>query len=529
MKFVRRRDLTSDTRVSMAVEAYQHRRSWGYLSDLARRYDVSRQFIYMLLWTLTELFEPEEPTPERAKGGSTIEVSVDRLMLAMRLPGCCSGGDITAVFKLMGIPGSSIGRVSERLRSFARAIPNTLPAIKHPVIVLVDETFSKGTPIFVVIDARSHYVLKAVWMDRRDGGGWKDMLDELKNHGYDIVMVVADQGSAIRAGVSAAGYVHFPDLMHLLHPFGPFLSRYERKAIAAIENEDERLRVAGNAKSERNMLKRMEQYGQAVQAADKAMRLHDDYAYLWRELVGAFDPFNHDGSVRTPVHAEAEIGAIMELMETGFDDKGLRAAAKSLRKALGEYLPYFERVVGIVAKFSQIVPEDALRELCLSWQNRMKARNTKDYARRGKFDCKAEERLALAECAGIEGFHEIAGQLFERFEGNVRSSSPIESINSRIRDFLNSSRGQITQETLDMIVYFINHNIAPRGRFRGTSAWQRLTGETEEGTFLDQLMDFQRKDGDGSGISSQEGGEHKIETMDLCFPFPVPCSLEKTG
>jgi hypothetical protein len=78
--------------------------------------------------------------------------------------------------------------------------------------------------------------------------------------------------------------------------------------------------------------------------------------------------------------------------------------------------------------------------------------------------------------------------VFDRLEDNVRSSSPLESTNSLIRDHLNSCRGQIDQKMLNLIVYSINHKIANRGPYKGTSPWQRLTGKSETNDYAEQIM-----------------------------------------
>ena len=78
----------------------------------------------------------------------------------------------------------------------------------------------------------------------------------------------------------------------------------------------------------------------------------------------------------------------------------------------------------------------------------------------------------------------------DRLEANVRSSSPLESTNSLIRDHLNTCRGQIDQKMLDLIVYSINHKIANRGPYQGTSRWQRLTGKSETTDYAEQILKF---------------------------------------
>lgn len=59
----------------------------------------------------------------------------------------------------------------------------------------------------------------------------------------------------------------------------------------------------------------------------------------------------------------------------------------------------------------------------------------------------------------------------------------------------------------DMLVYSINHNVATRGRYKGTSAWQRLTGRPESSGVVDQLLqlrDAKRMERSGEAAPSMQ-------------------------
>ncbi len=278
MKFLRRPDLSPHTRARIALDAYLHLGMWGYMSQLARQYRVSRQFIYILIWAVTGLFEPKPSSP-RDVAPKTIELRLDRLLIALKLQGHCSVGDISQIFKILEIENNSIGCISERLKEFASAIPTEERAqLSRCIVVLLDETFAAQRPILVVLEARSHYILEALWASDRKAQTWQALLEKLKTEGYVIEYAVADQGTGLRKGCEGAGLAHLPDLMHLLCPFGPFVSRFERKGLQAIQIEYDRQRVFENACSETNLQNRLEQYDEALRKAEDAMRLHEDYA-----------------------------------------------------------------------------------------------------------------------------------------------------------------------------------------------------------------------------------------------------------
>ena len=177
-------------------------------------------------------------------------------------------------------------------------------------------------------------------------------------------------------------------------------------------------------------------------------------------------------------------------MESETDNTKLKDVIKSFRKAVGSYWGYFDRLEIIIGNLSQQIPEDILRELCLAWQYDKKSRAEKNYDRKKALLKKAEEHLFLASCNELSDFEAVKQKVFDELESNIRSSSPLESINSRIRDHLNSCRGQLTQEMLDLVVYFINHKIVPKGPYKGTSAYQRFTGEEEKENYAEQILRF---------------------------------------
>jgi len=503
MKFIRRRDLTSKIRASIALEALLHRGVWGNISRLVQRYQVSRQFIYLLLWAASGLFEPK--VAQVVSEPQRIELCWDRFLTALKLQGDCSIGDISQILKMLQMPKNAVGAISQRLRELACALPKERLSLDCLIVLLIDETFLGRKPILVIIDAKSHYIFRAILAPDRKADTWEALLKELKDGGMIIDYVVGDQGFGLRKGAEAAGFAHHPDLMHLVRIFGPWLWRYERIAIEAIKKEIEREKVFESAKSEANLTNRLQQYEEAVEEAEQAMRRYDNYAYLWGELIRAFDPFNADGSARTRSSVEGEIGAILELMESEFNDSKLHAAVRSFRKAVEEYWPYFERLEAIVEQLSNQMPQDVLRELSLAWQAEKKSRAAKVYSQKKALERVAAERRFLAACTNMQDTDSVAKNVFQRLDSNVRSSSPIEAINSQIRDYLNSSRGQITRETLDMIVYFLNHKVASRGAYKGTSAWERLTGEHEKGTVVDQIVQYSALRKTSASLSDESG------------------------
>jgi hypothetical protein len=93
--------------------------------------------------------------------------------------------------------------------------------------------------------------------------------------------------------------------------------------------------------------------------------------------------------------------------------------------------------------------------------------------------------------------------VFEKLNSIVKASSLVEMVNSLLRPYLNSSKGQITQETLNLIMFYHHHRRYKSGRRQGQAPIERLTGETLEGDWVDLLIQHKREaEANAHGASS---------------------------
>ena len=83
--------------------------------------------------------------------------------------------------------------------------------------------------------------------------------------------------------------------------------------------------------------------------------------------------------------------------------------------------------------------------------------------------------------------------VFDNLDSIVKASSLVEMVNSLIRPYLNSCKGYITQETLNLIMFYHNHRRYKGGKRQGKAPIELLTGETLQGDWLDLLMQHRRE------------------------------------
>jgi len=71
----------------------------------------------------------------------------------------------------------------------------------------------------------------------------------------------------------------------------------------------------------------------------------------------------------------------------------------------------------------------------------------------------------------------------------VRTSSLIEMVNSQIRPFLNECKGQISQEHLNLIMFYHNHRRYKSGKRKSKAPIELLTKTKLEKNWLELLFE----------------------------------------
>ena len=92
--------------------------------------------------------------------------------------------------------------------------------------------------------------------------------------------------------------------------------------------------------------------------------------------------------------------------------------------------------------------------------------------------------------------------VFEKLDAIVQASSLVELVNSFLRPYLNSSKGQITQETLNLIMFYHNHRRYKSGQRQGQAPIALLTGEALEADWGTLLIQHLQEASQGPSLTS---------------------------
>lgn len=492
MKFTRRHDLDPQTRIEIVKDVWINQGIYGKMTQIAQDYHISRTFLYQLSWAakhhLEELFSDPQYLIEPS------DFLLEPWILVLRLAGQCSIPSISSIFKHFDYQPSSVGYLSQYLKDYGRSVPSTLRvAEKKMVFYLSDEIFAIGVPILVTLEAQSTAILKIELASDRSAETWEAHFKDLDKHLFHSIGMASDRGVGLMTGYQAAcqdgrwvcdQFHEFQELFHRCQ-------QLERKAYGAIGKEMEAVALFHNAKSEANLQKRLEQYERSHQACEQAMARYDQLSLLLQWLRATLHLCSPLGRLRTVEGVRSALIYLLDMIQE-VDDEKLAKLLKPIRSHLDDILVPFEQVESVHGELLELMPEPIVDALVLAWHH-----NHLSYQSHGQkkhaHQQQSQQWLDFAEGLLDDQFEPRKVLVFEKLDTVVKASSLVEMVNSLLRPYLNSSKGQITQETLNLIMFYHNHRRYKGGRRQGKAPIELLTGEALQGDWVELLMQHKRE------------------------------------
>lgn len=495
-KFLRRNDLTPAIRLYIASAALMANTlgTWGKITDLSKRFMISRTFVYILAAMLQRtgsiIFG------DNHCGHTFIDEKLPYYyMLSLRMEGRCSIEAISAIMERFSVSNASVGSISKYLQAIGSLLPDTVSSPKDEVQLVVfvsDEIYSKDIPILITVEPISSAILKIELADARKAENWKKHWERLEENGYSALYLVSDEGIGLCTAQkeALADIIRQPDTYHAAaHHLGRWVNILENAAYKAIEAEEEFYKKLDSARTDRVIDKRIDEYEQARKITDEKIALYENVCFLYDCLIEELRLFDSNGRLRDPDIAKGNIKIALDLME-GIGKAKITAAVLKVRRTLPELLNYFEVAKPVVAGLEKMpIHIEALQALCLAWQWRKGLIKSKKVNARSY--CAANESYCL-EYAAIflyDNYEYIKEHVYTQLDHIVQSSSMVECINSIVRPYLNSSKNHITQETLNLIMFYHNHRRYNSGKREGKTPMEILTGKNQEKDWIDLLFD----------------------------------------
>ena len=497
VRFKRRVDLTQEIRLFIAIAALNANMhgEWGKITELSRTFNISRTFVYMLMnamLSVSELLFGEY----RIIPSTDLQKFSFELMLALRLEGQCAIERISAIMKQFGMQNASVGFISQTLKQVGALLPNTAKTENNElklVIFLSDEIFSKQKPILITVEPISSAILRIELADGRKAENWKHHWKCLENNGYYTAYLVCDEGKGLCTAKDEAlpDAVRQPDTYHAIaHRLGLWVDRLEKAACNAIKEEYGCYDKLDSARSDVVIDKRIDEYEIARTNAEKKIELFDSFCYLYNCLIAEERVFGEDGQLRERMEAENNIEACLDLIES-LENEKLNKQVKKVRRILPELLNYFDVAAEVVQRLkkSTDIDHQALEALFLAWQWKKSAIKSKE-APRTRYS-KGKERFWLEYAQGYlkENDEDVKEHVYSELDTIVQSSALVECINSIIRPYLNTSKNHVSQETLNLIMFYHNHRRYKAGKRKGKTPMELLTGKQQQEDWNNLLLD----------------------------------------
>jgi hypothetical protein len=153
------------------------------------------------------------------------------------------------------------------------------------------------------------------------------------------------------------------------------------------------------------------------------------------------------------------------------------------------YWSYDRRAEDVYQGLLQRYPRAVVEVCACGWQLKRQSTNSKDDGIRKRLAQEAVFYDDYAVSLLPEHGEAIRKEVEELLDAEVRSSSLVENINAALRSLLDTCRGQVAQDLLELFAYRHNHRRFVRGKRADKAPIEILTGKELEKTWLDALLE----------------------------------------
>jgi hypothetical protein len=481
-KFTRRVDLTPEHRLLIAITAISST-TYGTVTRLSACNNISRTFVYKLKnHLLAHAFALYSPV-EGFSSSALSYLNPLYLILQLRLIGGSSLSAISEIMCNLGVSNHSTGYISETLDKFGSLCPSIVEW-QGSCVAASDEIYYIGhKPILVTVEVSSLCILQIKMLPTLTKEAWEDVFKILPQHGIHFDTILMDEGRFVQAARPALSELtaYQPDTFHAVSfKLGLFNRRLAKDLAEAIETEKGReVRYFGTS-TDKTADNVYEQYLQARQNTQKCKELLAQFQFLYYAMLAQMRVFkSSDGSVCKKDFATQEVQAAIDLMRL-LAIKGLNEVLNKIQKILPNLFNFLDTAKKGVEKMAEKIETTALLFWARAWQRSKIAFKTKgNYELRTLLFKKMTDDLDLLkqEYKGTQNqFEELCFSIFRDFDSYcAQSSAGVENVNAFLRPFINKSKGQITQNMLNLLMFFHNHKISKRGKRKGYAPIEILT------------------------------------------------------
>lgn len=499
IKYEKRIDLTPAVRTKIALIA-KYGNAYGRITRLSQRFAVSRTTVYSLRDELSvSISAAFDKLPDVSATPHAIREATIRFILVLRLIGRCSVSAISTILQETGHSRQSLGFVSGILQSIGNKLPQVIDC-QGTFNWACDEIYHLGkTPILVTVEPISGAVLQIETFTGQLKTGWTEHWQRLDDKKLKVLTLVSDEGWMLRAArMEHADWDFQPDTFHAVsHRLGLFAKRYAKAAYQAIEDEYERESLCQNTQKPKQLPLYKKQLAKLQSETQIALERHDKFSFFYGCILQQFNVFDRNGEVRKRNFAEGEVKTAIEYLYE-LDIPNLNKELKIIDKLLPNLFSFLDKAQQSCQKIVQngLVLQQDLPFWAIAWQYEKRSFKVKNNYHFQK-QLRLKSKNALIELQQVnhlseDQFNDLGLIIFAQFDAVIQSSAPVEMFNAFLKPFLNQSRDQLSQQSLNLIMDFYNNHTFKRGKRKGKSPLEILTGKKSDQPWLDNIMDLVR-------------------------------------
>ncbi len=222
------------------------------------------------------------------------------------------------------------------------------------------------------------------------------------------------------------------------------------------------------------------------------------FEYYYFQLIQQLRPFTSKGLVRNKTTAELKMRQALEALSLLGSPK-LEQQIEYIKKLLdnGQLLHYMDQVPILHQQLQAWLEQDTIWLWMLYWQWEKKSYQTHSAKVRTRAKAEAIAARELLEeyysqptrLEESSQFQYIKEKVFGVLNEILQASSLVETFNSILRPFINSAKGQVSQEILNLVMFYHNHSVFKRGKRQQQAPIEILTGQRLQKSYIDLLMD----------------------------------------
>jgi hypothetical protein len=461
----------SDTdRQNLAVQALTRSAT---ISDLADRHGASRKFVYQQMHkagaALDDAFLSAAADEEVLFALTVTKTWLRQVIVGLALI-CHSSyrGVVEFLRDLLGI-SISVGTVHQVLQSATQkaGVINRDQDLSGIRVGLHDEIFHDGKPVLAGVDAASTYCYLLVAAQHRDADTWGVHLLDATEQGLKPAYTIADAGQGLRAGQKAA-WGDTPchgDVFHIQRQCEGLANTLSRLAKGATSR-----RKVLQAKIERAGQQGPDERGSQLALARQAeAKAH----WLARDIRTLIQWLSHDVlALAGPMLATRQMlfdFVVDELANCEPEDvrriRPLRVALQNQRNDLLAFAGVLDAKLSLIAQ-AHAIAGPLVREACLL--HRLPSTSSPYWLGWNQLRAKTGSK-----------FHTLFVAVSEAMAQTPRSSSLVENLNSRLRNYF-TLRRHLNGSYLGLLQFFLNHRRFIRSRVAertGKSPRELMTGQ----------------------------------------------------